>query len=48
MTYAQTNDIERTSTELRIQSNNETGFNWVLGAFQETNEKITDIHFQTL
>ena len=45
MTYAQTNDIERTSTELRIQSNNETGFNWVLGAFQETNEKITDVDY---
>ena len=45
MTYAQTNDIERTSTELRIQSNNESGFNWVLGAFQETNEKITDVDY---
>ena len=45
MTYAQTNDIERKSTELRIQSNNETGFNWVLGAFQETNEKVTDVDY---
>jgi outer membrane receptor protein involved in Fe transport len=45
MTYAQTNDIERTSTELRIQSNNDSGFNWVLGAFQETNEKVTDVDY---
>jgi outer membrane receptor protein involved in Fe transport len=45
MTYAQTNDIERTSTELRIQSNNESGFNWVLGAFQESNEKVTDVDY---
>ena len=33
MTYAQTNDIERKSTELRLQSNNDNGFNWVLGVF---------------
>jgi outer membrane receptor protein involved in Fe transport len=45
MTYAQSNDIERTSTEIRIQSNNNTGFNWVLGAFQETNKKITDVDY---
>ena len=45
MTYAQTNDIERKSTELRLQSNYESGFNWVLGAFQETNEKVTDVDY---
>ena len=45
MTYAQTNDIERSSTELRIQSNNDSGFNWVLGAFQETNKKLTDVDY---
>ena len=45
MTYAQTNDIERTSTEFRIQSNNESGFNWILGAFKETNEKVTDVDY---
>ena len=45
MTYAQSNDIERKSTELRFQSNYESGFNWVLGAFQETNEKVTDVDF---
>ena len=45
MTYAQTNDIERSSTELRIQSNNDSGFNWVLGAFQETNKKVTDVDY---
>ena len=45
MTYAQTNDIERSSTELRIQSNNDSGFNWVLGAFQETNKKVTDVYY---
>ena len=45
MTYAQTNDIERTSTEIRIQSNNDSGFNWVLGAFQEKNEKVTDVDY---
>ena len=33
MTYAQTHDIERTSTEIRIQSNNDSGFNWFHGAF---------------
>tara|TARA_B100000575_G_C23141362_1_gene664312 strand:+ start:3651 stop:6086 length:2436 start_codon:yes stop_codon:yes gene_type:complete len=45
MTYAQSNDIERKSTEIRIQSNNDSGFNWVLGAFQETNEKITAVDY---
>ena len=45
MTYAQSNDIERKSTELRFQSNYESGFNWVLGAFQETNEKVTDVDY---
>ena len=45
MTYAQSNDIERESTEIRIQSNNDSGFNWVLGAFQETNEKLTDVDY---
>jgi len=45
MTYAQTNDIERTATEFRIQSNNDSGFNWILGAFKETNEKVTDVDY---
>ena len=45
MTYAQSNNIERSSTEVRISSNNESGFNWVLGAFQETNEKVTDVDY---
>jgi outer membrane receptor protein involved in Fe transport len=45
ITYAQSNDIERKSTELRFQSNYEGGFNWVLGAFQETNEKVTDVDY---
>ena len=45
MTYAQSNDMERTATEIRISSNNESGFNWVLGAFQETNEKVTDVDY---
>tara|TARA_A100001234_G_scaffold34324_3_gene26824 strand:- start:679 stop:3069 length:2391 start_codon:yes stop_codon:yes gene_type:complete len=45
MTYAQTNEIERTSTEFRLQSNNESGFNWILGAFKETNEKVTDVDY---
>ena len=45
MTYAQTNDIERKSSELRLQSNNDNGFNWVLGAFQESNEKVTDVDY---
>ena len=45
MTYAQSNNIERTSTEIRVSSNNDTGFNWVLGAFQETNEKVTDVDY---
>ena len=45
MSYAQSNDIERTATEIRVSSNNESGFNWVLGAFQETNEKVTDVDY---
>ncbi|MAD48378.1 MAG: hypothetical protein CMQ53_03385, partial [Gammaproteobacteria bacterium] len=45
MTYAQSNEIERSSTEVRISSNNESGFNWVLGAFQESNEKVTDVDY---
>ena len=45
MTYAQSNDIERTATEIRVSSDNDSGFNWVLGAFQETNEKVTDVDY---
>ena len=45
MTYAQSNDMERNSTEIRVSSNNDSGFNWVLGAFQETNEKTTDVDY---
>ena len=45
MTYSQGNNAERTATEIRVSSNNDSGFNWVLGAFQETNEKVTDIDF---
>jgi outer membrane receptor protein involved in Fe transport len=45
MSYSQSNDIERESTEIRIQSDNDSGFNWVLGAFSETNEKITDVNY---
>ena len=45
MTYAQTNDIERESTEIRVQSNNDSGFNWILGAFSETSEKLTDVDY---
>jgi hypothetical protein len=40
MTYAQSNDIERTATEIRVSSDNDSGFNWVLGAFQETMKKL--------
>ena len=41
MSYGQSNDIERTATEFRVQSNNEdSGFQWILGAFTETDKKI--------
>ena len=45
MTYSQGNSAERTATEIRVSSNNDSGFNWVLGAFQETNEKVTDVDY---
>ena len=45
MTYAQTNDIERTATEIRIQSSNESGFQWILGAFKESNDKTTVVDY---
>ena len=46
MSYAQSNDIERTATEFRIQSTNEdSGFQWVLGAFSETDKKTTDVDY---
>ena len=46
MSYAQSNDIERTATEFRVQSNNEdSGFQWILGAFTETDKKLTDVDY---
>lgn len=45
MSYAQTNDIQRTATEFRIQSSSDSGFSWVLGAFKESSDKVTDVDY---
>ena len=45
MSYAQSNDIERTATEFRLQSSGDSGFQWVLGAFAESDKKTTDVNY---
>ena len=36
--YTQFDDFERASNEFRIQSVTDSGYQWILGAFHETND----------
>ena len=46
MSYMQNDKYERTSNEFRIQSNSDSGFQWVLGAFSEDNRRDYEMDYQ--